>query len=101
VASPKKSSGIPTDLARMSGDGRAIHSGTPWQPVMGIAIDETWTGTRYKFAPHLESERQNRPGEEIRDVDGTLVVDRVNRVVHPPKDFAAITFEAPGSSHIF
>jgi hypothetical protein len=101
TASPKKSAGVPTDLVRMSGDGKSIHSGSPWQPVMAISIDETWSGTRYKFAPNLESERQDRATEEIRDSDGTLVVDRVNRVVHPPKDFAAISREASRSSAIF
>src|SRR5581483_6272449 len=32
IASPKKSSGIPTDLG-MSGDGWGFRKGSPWQPV--------------------------------------------------------------------
>jgi len=101
MASPKKSSGIPTDLARMSLEGSSIHSGSPWQPVAAISIDETWTGTRYKFAPNLESERINRATEELRDSDGTLVVDRVHRVVHPPKDFAVILKKHPAAQIFF
>jgi hypothetical protein len=101
AAYPKKSSGIASDLTRMSGDGSAIHSGSPWQPVMAVSIDDTWTGTRYKFAPHLESERRNRATEEIRDTDGTLVVDRINRAVHPPKDWAAILAKHPEARIFF
>jgi len=101
MASPKKTSGLPTDLARMSPDGSSIHSGSPWQPVMAVSIDDTWSGTRYKFAPNLESERMNRATEEVRDSDGTLVVDRVNRVIYPPKDLAAILKKHPEARLFF
>jgi hypothetical protein len=101
VANPKKSSGIPSDLTRMSGEGQAVHSGSPWQPVAAVSIDDTWSGTRYKFAPNLENERKDRASEEIRDGDGSLVVDRINRVIHPPKDLAAILSKHPEAKLFF
>src|SRR5213594_2274159 len=88
VAYPKKSSGIPSDLAGMS-SGWTAYAGSPWQPVAAASIDDTWTGIRFKLAPNLENDRKDRTSEEMRDADGTLVVDRVNRIVHPPKDLAA------------
>ena len=88
VASPKKSSGIDTDLARMGGGWDAINN-SAWQPVASASIDETWTGTRFKYAPNLKTERQERSTEEIHDMDGTLVVDKINRVIHPSRDLAA------------
>jgi Bacteriocin-protection, YdeI or OmpD-Associated len=100
VAYPKKSSGIDSDLG-MSNQGQPIHAGSPWQPVAMVSIDETWTGTRYRFAPDLENERKERVSEEIRDTDGILVVDRVNRVVYPPKDLAALLAKHPGAKEFF
>jgi hypothetical protein len=100
VAYPKKSSGIPSDLAGMSGDWD-VYSGSPWQPVAGASIDDRWTGIRFRFAPGLESERRERPSQEIGDADGTLVVDRVNRVVHPPKDLAAVLARHPEARAFF
>src|SRR5947207_1987917 len=78
VAYPKKSSGIPSDLAGMSGGGWTTYAGSPWQPVASASIDDTWTGIRFKFAPKLESERKGRDSEEIHDADGMVVVDRTN-----------------------
>src|SRR5437764_11275571 len=43
VAYPKKSSGIPSDLAGMSGGGWTTYAGSPWQPVASASIDDTWT----------------------------------------------------------
>src|SRR5262249_44315199 len=100
VAYPKQSSGIETDLGRMS-DGWAFKAGSPWQPVASVSIDDTWTGTRFKFAPNLEKERQDRASEEIRDADGTMVVDRINRVINPPKDLAALLAKHPAAKALF
>jgi len=100
VAYPKKSSGIPSDLAGMS-SGWTVYAGSPWQPVASVSIDETWTGIRFKLAPTLESKRKNEASEEIRDADGTLVVDRINRVVHPPKDLGAILSRHPEAAAFF
>ncbi len=88
IAYPKKSSGIPSDLAGMSG--WKVQEGSAWQPVTSISINETWTGIRFKYAPNLESERKERLSEEVRDIDGTVVVDRVNRVVQPSRDFEQV-----------
>ncbi|HLH30376.1 MAG TPA: YdeI/OmpD-associated family protein [Terriglobia bacterium] len=100
VAYPKKTSGIPSDLG-MSGTGWEAYKGSPWQPVAMVSINDTWTGTRFKFAPNLESERQQRSTEGIHDADGTLVVDRVNRIIHPPKDLAAVLAKHPGAKVFF
>jgi len=101
VAYPKKTSGIPSDLAGMSSGGWSVHAGSHWQPVAAVSIDDTWTGIRFKFAPHLETERKEAASEELRDADGTLVVDRVNRVVHPPNDLAAALSKHPGAKAFF
>ncbi len=101
VAYPKKTSGIPSDLTGMSGNRWGVADGCPWQPVAAASIDDNWTGIRFKLAPNLESERQNRAAEEIRDLDGTLVVDRVNRVIHLPKDLAAVLSRHPEAKAFF
>jgi hypothetical protein len=101
VAYPKKSSGITSDLAGMSSGGWTVYAGTPWQPVAAASINDTWTGIRFKLAPTLENRRKAGASEEIRDGDGTLVVDRINRVVHPPKDLAAILSKHPEASAFF
>jgi len=100
VAYPKKSSGTPSDLTGMSG-GWAVYKGSPWQPIASASIDDTWTGIRFRFAPNLEEERQNRGSEEIRDSDGTVVVDRINRIVHLPKDVAAVLSKHPEAKAFF
>ena len=101
VAYPKKSSGIPSDLSRGASGGWSVYAGSPWQPVASVAIDAKWTGTRFKLAPSLENDRKDRPSEEIRDADGTLVVDRINRVVNPPKDLAAVLSKHPEAKALF
>jgi hypothetical protein len=100
VAYPKKSSGIPSDLGR-GGGGWIVFAGSPWQPVASVSIDATWTGIRFKLAPDLEDDRKDRPSEEIRDADGTLVVDRINRVVNPPKDLAEVLSKHPEAEALF
>jgi hypothetical protein len=100
VAYPKKTSGIPTDLAGMA-TGWTVYKGSPWQPVSSVAIDEKWTAIRFRHAPGLEAQRQERPSENVTDADGTVVVDRVNRELHPPKDFAALLGRHPGARASF
>ena len=100
VAYPKKSSGITSDLSGMSAGWKA-YTGSPWQPVASASINDTWTGIRFKLAPNLEKERSERPSEEIRDGDGTLIVDRVNRVIYLPKDLAAVLSKHPGAKMFF
>lgn len=100
IASPKKSSGIPTDLG-MGGDAWEFRKGSPWQPVTAISIDDKWSGTRYRFAPDLEQKREDRQSEEVRDTDGALVLDRVNRAIFPPKDLAAVLARHPEAEAFF
>ncbi|HEY2382459.1 MAG TPA: YdeI/OmpD-associated family protein [Terriglobia bacterium] len=100
VAYPKKNSGIPSDLSGMSGPW-SVSCGSAWQPVASAAIDDTWTGIRFKLAPNLENDRKDRQSEEICDADGTVVVDRVNRVVRSPKDLAALLSKHPEALAFF
>lgn len=83
VAYPKKGSGIDTDLGMGEWD---VTRGSGWNPVAAIAIDDTWSATRFKHAPGLEKVREQRQNENIEDADGTVCVDRKNRVVSAPKD---------------
>jgi bacteriocin resistance YdeI/OmpD-like protein len=83
VSYPKKSSGIETDLGM--GEWEAT-KGSDWNPVAMIGLDETWSSVRFKHSPGLEEARHKRQDEAISDADGTVVVDRANRIVTPPKD---------------
>jgi Bacteriocin-protection, YdeI or OmpD-Associated len=83
VSYPKKSSGIETDLGM--GEWEAT-KGADWNPVAMIGLDDTWSSVRFKYSPGLEEARHKRQEEAITDADGTVVVDRVNRIVTPPKD---------------
>jgi hypothetical protein len=85
VAYPKKSSGIPSDLTAMSGDWEGSID-SEWQPVSMIAVDEHWSATRFKHAPELKQRRLQSQVEMIHDSDGTLCIDRKNRVIAAPKD---------------
>jgi len=100
VAYPKKSSGIPSNLGRAN-EGWPVYAGSPWQPVASVSIDDTWTGTRFKLAPNLEDESKDRPSKKIRDADETVVVDRVKRVVKPPKDLAEVLAQHPETRAFF
>src|SRR5438552_6140924 len=100
VGYPKKSSGIQSDLAGMTG-GWAVYAGSPWQPVASVSLNDTWTGIRFKYSPAIEEKRKERVSEEIHDVDGTLVVDRINRVVYPPKDLEQLLFKHPAAKVFF
>jgi len=83
VAYPKKNSGIASDLGMGEWDAT---KGSDWNPVAMLAIDDAWSAVRYKYAPGLEKVRHERQEERLKDVDGTVVVDRVKRIVTPPKD---------------
>jgi hypothetical protein len=83
VSYPKKSSGIETDLGM--GEWEATR-GSDWNPVSMIGIDDTWSSVRFKHSPGLEKARHKRQDENIEDTDGTVCVDRTNRIVTAPKD---------------
>ena len=84
IAYPKKTSGMNSDLAM--GSDWEVTNGSPWQPVASIAVDGTWTGVRFKNSPGLDRVRDQRQDDSERDADGTVCVDRKNRVVTPPVD---------------
>ena len=83
VAYPKKSSGIQTNLGM--GEWEASN-GSAWNPVAMIGIDDTWSAVRFKYAPGLNRARAARQDESVHDADGTVCIDRKNRVVTPPAD---------------
>jgi len=83
VSYPKKSSGIETDLGM--GEWR-VSRGSDWNPVAMIGLDDTWSSVRFKYAPGLDRAREARQDEIIRDADGTVCIDRKNRVITPPGD---------------
>jgi len=83
VSYPKKSSGIPSDLGMGEWD---APKGSGWNPVAMIGLDDTWSSVRFKHSPGLEEARHKRQEENIVDADGTVCVDRINRIVTPPKD---------------
>ena len=83
VSYPKKSSGVQTDLGM--GEWEAT-KGSDWNPVAMIGLDDTWSAVRFKHSPGLEEARHKRQGENLTDADGTVCVDRTNRVVTAPKD---------------
>jgi len=87
VAYPKRSSGIDTDLGM--GEWEAA-KGSDWNPVMMVGIDDTWSSVRFKYAPGLEKARHERQSQTINDADGTVVVDREERIVTPPRDLQAL-----------
>jgi Bacteriocin-protection, YdeI or OmpD-Associated len=85
VAHPKKDSGIDSDLTAMGGDW-GVSADSTWQPVSRIAVDGVWSAVCFRQRPGLAQARQKRPQELIRDADGTVCIDRKNRIVTPPGD---------------
>ncbi|XZF13865.1 YdeI/OmpD-associated family protein [Chitinophagaceae bacterium MMS25-I14] len=75
IAYPKKSSGISTDLTR--DDGWDVLTVAGFELVSSIAIDNTWTGMRFKVAVDRPA-----PGE-LKPVEG---IDTENRIVTLPED---------------
>jgi hypothetical protein len=85
ISHPKKDSGIDSDLTAMGGDWE-VSTDSPWQPVSRIAVDEVWSAVCFKQRPGLAQARQQRQEELIRDADGTVCIDRKNRIITPPAD---------------
>ena len=83
VSYPKKSSGIETDLGIGEWQGTKESN---WNPVAMIGIDDTWSSVRFKHSPGLDRVRAARQEYSIRDADGTVCIDRKNRVITPPGD---------------
>ena len=83
VSYPKRNSGIETDLGMGEWE---VPKGSDWNPVAMIAVDDTWSSVRFRHAPGLDRARAARQDESIRDADGTVCIDRTNRVVTPPAD---------------
>ena len=100
VASPKKSSGVPSDLTAMSGDFDG-YLDSEWQPVSLIAVDEHWSATRFKHAPGLKQRRVERQVEMVHDGDGTLCIDRKNRVIAAPKDLQQLLDKSAKAASFF
>jgi hypothetical protein len=100
VAYPKKSSGIDSDLAAMNSDWE-VDKNSEWQPVSSIAIDGTWSGVRFRHQPGLDHVRSQRQEELVRDADGTVCIDRKNRIVTPPGDLQPLLNKKPKARSAF
>jgi bacteriocin resistance YdeI/OmpD-like protein len=100
VAYPKKSSGVSSDLTAMSGDWEGSID-SEWQPVSMIAVDEHWSATRFKHAPGLKQRRVQRQVEMIHDSDGTLCIDRNNRLIAAPKDLQQLLNKSAKAASFF
>ena len=100
VAYPKKSSGVDSDLGAMSADWD-VYKNSPWQPVSLIAIDDTWSAVRFRQRPGLGQERAQRQEQVTRDADGTVCIDRRNRVITPPADLRRLLDENAKAATLF
>lgn len=89
VAHPKRDSGIDSDLTAMGGDW-GVSADSTWQPVSRIAVDDAWSAVCFRQRPGLAQARQERQEESIRDADGTVCIDRKNRIITPPGDLQAL-----------
>ena len=85
ISHPKKDSGIDSDLTAMGGDWE-VSADSPWQPVSRIAVDGVWSAVCFRQRPGLGRAREQRQDEMIRDADGTVCIDRKNRIITPPRD---------------
>jgi hypothetical protein len=94
IAYPKKSSGVPSDLSAANSEWE-VYKGSPWQPVSSISIDGTWSARRFMHRPGLAEQRGQGQEEVIRDVDGSICVDKKNRVVAPPTDLLQLLKKSP------
>ena len=100
IAYPKKSSGVESDLAMMGSDWE-VYKNSPWQPVASIAVDDMWSAVRFRQRPGLEKARADRQQEVVRDADGTVCVDRKNRVITPPVDLDRLLNRNPKAASLF
>jgi uncharacterized protein YdeI (YjbR/CyaY-like superfamily) len=66
-----------------------------------IGLDETWSSVRFKHSPGLEEARHKRQEENIVDADGTVCVDRSNRIVTAPKDLQKLLAKNPRARSFF
>jgi hypothetical protein len=85
ISHPRKGSGIDSDLTAMGGAWE-VSADSGWQPVSRIAVDDVWSAVCFKHRPGLAQARQQRQEELIRDADGTVCIDRKNRIITPPVD---------------
>jgi hypothetical protein len=99
VAYPKKSSGVESDLT-MDGEWE-VAKNSPWQPVSSIAVDDTWSAVRFKQRPGLEQARAERLEEVVRDGDGTVCIDRVNRTITAPIDLRRLLDKNAKAASLF
>jgi hypothetical protein len=100
VAYPKKSSGVDSDLTAMGGEW-GVSANSPWQPVSLIAVDNRWSATRFRQRPGLEQARASRHDETVCDADGTVCIDRKNRVITAPKDLRRLLGKSAKAAALF
>jgi hypothetical protein len=100
ISHPKKGSGIDSDLTAMGGDWE-VYADSPWQPVSRIAVDEEWSAVCFKQRPGLAQARQQRQEELIRDADGTVCIDRKNRIITPPADLQTLLDKSSKARALF
>jgi hypothetical protein len=99
VAYPKKSSGVESDLT-MAPDWE-VNKNSPWQPVSSIAVDDMWSAVRFRQRPGLEQARAKRQEEVVRDADGTVCIDRKNRVITAPRDLERLLNRNANAASLF
>lgn len=80
IVFPKKSSGIKTDLDRISS--WSVFSEANWVPVTNISINETWTAVRFREKSQIKELKRNQAIED-RKTEG---IDYINRTVSPSKE---------------
>jgi hypothetical protein len=100
ISHPKKGSGIDSDLTAMGGDWE-VYADSLWQPVSRIAVDEVWSAVCFKQRPGLAQARQQRQEELIRDADGTVCIDRKNRIITPPADLQKLLDKSAKARALF
>jgi hypothetical protein len=93
VVYPKKSSGIPSDLAMISSWDEVTPYGLTG--VAAAAIDNTWTALR--FRPVGQSKTSTTRNSEIEKNDYAAYVDVANKKVSLPLDLAAELSKAPAA----
>ena len=91
ITSPKKSSGIETDLAMM-GDWSVVTK-YGLEPVAAIAVDETWTASR--FRPLGQAKVSNVGAGEIRQNEYGKWIDVDNKVITLRDDVKQVLEQNP------
>jgi hypothetical protein len=85
VAYPKKSSAINSDLTMM--DGWEITGNTGWDGVSLISLDNNWSAARFRYKPETAGKLKAASTENIYDKDGTLCIDKKQRIISHQKIF--------------